>query len=207
MDADSEIDKAGLILLLLAAESSKPELRFRCDGITRLEKLLFLVEQETNVQSELDEPFTFEAYHYGPYSKDVYDEVDFLRGMQLLDERRVEVSSGLDLSEEADMLDAEDVSADRYVERRFQLTEDGKNVARVLSTRLSSEGKAQLAGIKKRYGSMPLRQLLRYVYSRYPDYSRRARDARATRLDPAGDTRDRGSTVRASHRHTARAPR
>jgi len=174
--AEPQLDQTDTILLLLAAETADPRQRFRCDGITRLEKLIFLLEQETEFEKEVAEPFTFEPYHYGPYSAAVYSAVDFLRAMRLIDERQVDVSSGLDISEEAEALDQSDLNPDSpYIERQLILTGDGKAVAKVLSTRVSSSGKEALTEIKDRYGSMPLRQLLRYVYSRYPEFAERSR--------------------------------
>ena len=139
-------------------------------------KLLFLLEEETDFSKEIAEPFAFEPYHYGPYSAEVYSAVDFLKAMRLLEERQIEIGSGLDVSEEAEAFDAPDLNqADQYVERQLRLTEDGKAVAKVLSTRVSPEGKKALTEIKNRYGAMPLTQLLRYVYSRYPRFTEKSR--------------------------------
>ncbi|HZQ80747.1 MAG TPA: hypothetical protein VFB25_02090 [Gaiellaceae bacterium] len=173
MASTPQLDQTDTILLLLAAETSNAKQRFRCDGITRLEKLVFLLKQETDFDNEVQEPFAFEAYHYGPYSREVYDAVDFLKAMQLMSERQVDVSSGLDVSEEVEALDPYDALGedDRYIERQLELTEDGKAVAKVLSTRVSPSGKEALKKIKDKYGTMPLRQLLRYVYDRYPAYA------------------------------------
>jgi uncharacterized protein YwgA len=173
---EPQLDQTDTILLLLAADTSDPSQRFRCDGITRLEKMIFLLEQETDFEKEIQEPFTFEPYHYGPYSAAVYSAVDFLKAMRLLEERQIDVSSGLDVSEQAYVLDADDLNEDPlYVERQLMLTEDGKAVAKVLSTRVSPEGKKALADVKERFGAMPLRQLLRYVYGRYPKFAEKSR--------------------------------
>jgi hypothetical protein len=173
---DAQLDQTDTILLLLAAETSDPRQRFRSDGVTRLEKLLFLVENETNFPDEQAEPFTFEPYHYGPYSAAVYGAIDFLKAMRLIEERQIDVNSGLDVGEQAEALDPDDLNqSNSYVERQLSLTEDGKAVAKVLSTRVSPAGKKALSAIKDQYGSMPLRQLLRYVYSRYPDYTEKSR--------------------------------
>lgn len=172
-----QLDQTDTILLLLAAETSNPKQRFRCDGITRLEKLVFLLKQETDFDNEVSDPFTFEAYHYGPYSREIYDAVDFLKAMQLMSERQVDVNSGLDVGEEVEALDPYDAlgEEDRYIERQLELTEDGRAVAKVLSTRVSPKGKDALKTIKDKYGAMPLRQLLRYVYDRYPVYAENTR--------------------------------
>jgi hypothetical protein len=173
------LDDTDLVLVLLAADTSDPKQRFRCNGITRLEKLLFLLSHDEAFKpfaKEVAAPFTFEAYHYGPYSKAVYDAVDLLKALRLLREKRVDVSTGLDLSEEFEALDLDDLEEiDGTVERQFILTEDGKAVAKLLSTRISPDGKAILSRLKDRFGRMPLRQLLRYVYARYPDFTVKSR--------------------------------
>lgn len=177
--AQASLDQTDLVLVLLAAETRDPAQRFRCDGITRLEKLLFLLEAEDEYKdfgAEIGEPFNFEPYHYGPYSKEVYNAVDLLKALRLLRERRADVGSGLDLSEESEALGLEDLNElDSYIERQFLLTEDGKAVARLLSTRISDRGKRMLTDLKDRFGRMPLRQLLRYVYSNHPEFAAKSR--------------------------------
>jgi hypothetical protein len=173
------LDQTDLILVLLAAPTTDSRQRFRCDGITRLEKMLFLLEHEADYKafaSEIGEPFAFEPYHYGPYARAVYDAVDLLKALRLLRERRIDVSTGLDLNEEYETLDFDDASeADGYVERQFTLTDDGKAIAKLLSTRVSPQGQAILSQLKDRFGRMPLRQLLRYVYANHPHYASKSR--------------------------------
>jgi uncharacterized protein YwgA len=165
-------DKTDLILLLLAAPTTDPAQQFRCNGITRLEKLLFLLEHEFKIESELSDSFDFEPYHYGPYSKQVYDAVDLLRSLKLLSVEQHEVHSGLDLGELSESLDRTDIGVGgEYIEQQVILTESGKAVAKVLSRRLSESGKQALTTVKQRYGAMPLRQLLRYVYDKYENYT------------------------------------
>ncbi|MGH7867484.1 MAG: hypothetical protein ACREP9_07600, partial [Candidatus Dormibacteraceae bacterium] len=100
------------------------------------------------------------------------DAVDLLKALRLLSEQRVDVQTGLDLGEQFEALGDDEVGIeDLRIERQMYLTEDGKAVAQVLSTRIDPDGKAALKRTKDKYGSMPLRQLLRYVYERYPDYA------------------------------------
>ena len=65
------MDKKEIILLLIKS-NQKPIV-----GTTRLQKLLFLVEKELGIKAEND-GFKFEAYKYGPASKGLYDDLDFL---------------------------------------------------------------------------------------------------------------------------------
>ena len=62
-----EVDDA--IVLLLGAPSDSLPRHGRIDGITRLEKLIFLVEHETDLRTLLTEHADFEAYNFGPFSR------------------------------------------------------------------------------------------------------------------------------------------
>jgi hypothetical protein len=153
---------ADLILLLLAAPAPEGSLR----GITRLEKLLFLAEQETDLSKQVEDRFQFEPYNYGPYSKGVYDSVELLEQAELVTDERVYEGVPLDEIEGASASDRELEG----VERRFALTTDGREVAAFLASQHPAVASA-LSGIKRRYGRIPLRQLIRYVYSHYPPYA------------------------------------
>jgi uncharacterized protein len=156
-----------LILLLLAAKDSTGE-RGSVSGITRLEKLLFLVDKETRVPPSVQDPFVFTPYDYGPYSKAVYEAVELLeRAGLVVEDRFVEGASIDELEEEFTAA----LEPREGVERRFTLTENGLLVADLLAKRYPNVAKA-LAEIKERYASMPLRRLIRYVYVQYPEYAK-----------------------------------
>lgn len=158
------LEPPDLILLLLRAPTKVRSARDRIEGITRLEKLLYLAERETEIPAHVESRFTFKAYHYGPYSKEVYEAVDLLEEAQLLKEERVFAGGVLDAAEEAELA-VEDVDG---VERRFLLTEDGSAVADLLANQYSSVVN-ELSKIKDTYAGMSLRTLIRYVYKKYPE--------------------------------------
>jgi uncharacterized protein len=154
-----------LVLLLLGAPTGTKSVQNRLDGITRLEKLLFLADQESSVSSKVQNPFEFKAYDFGPYSKAVYEAVDLLEQAGLVQEDRAFQGQSLDDLEEAIALEERE-----GVERRFWLTESGQAVARLLASQHPDVAK-DLGAIKGRYADMPLRRLIRYVYVRYPEYA------------------------------------
>jgi hypothetical protein len=156
-----------LVLLLIAAHGPDGQTG-RLNGITRLEKLLFLADMETKVSTSVDLPFAFRAYDYGPYSKAVYEGVDLLEQAGLLREERVLEGASLDELEE-DFAAGTDIR--EGVERRFVLTDAGEEVAALLKVRNPRESE-DLAQIKQQYGGLPLRTLIRYVYRKYPDYAK-----------------------------------
>lgn len=166
-DADEQLVGPDLILLMLRATGSgRVDERDRVNGITRLEKLLFLADQESPLPGQVEEAFRFKAYNYGPYSKQVYEAVDLLEEAQLIREEKALEGKPLDAMEGAE-LDLEEVEG---VERRFFLTHEGQAVADLLS-RSNPAMWELISSTKKKYGSMPLRRLIQYVYRRYPKYA------------------------------------
>lgn len=157
-----------LVLLLLKAGQEGKDAG-RLDGITRLEKLLFLANEEEGMDGLVDDPFTFKPYHYGPYSREVYEAVELLEEAGLVSEERFMGENQLDEAEEL----AVDVSDELGVERRFRLTESGETVADLLASK-TPEAFKRLATIKSNYGGLSLNRLIRYVYSKYPTYAEKS---------------------------------
>lgn len=180
----SGIDHADLVLLVLGAPTVDPDQEGKCLGITRLEKLTYLLEAESSLWDVAEEPaerFTFEAYHFGPYTRELYDAVDLLVGIGLVHERRRPVAGSLDVVEELENLDARDAGIiggsddQRYVERTFELSDKGRYISKVLEQRIGGNAVSEISRIKDQYGSMPLRQLLRNVYEDHPDMTVRSK--------------------------------
>lgn len=164
--ADS-LQGSDLVLMLLAAPTKVASAQDRVNGITRLEKLLYLAERETNISQRVSSnELKFKAYNYGPFSKDVYEAVELLEESGLLTEERVVDGQTIDSIEDANVTGA--VESDEYVERRFILTENGRAVADLLR-RHHPTVTEQLAKIKDRYAARPLSGLIRYVYRTYPE--------------------------------------
>lgn len=158
-----------LVLLLLAAPTKVRGAQGSIRGITRLEKLLFLATKEANVAAQVSEPFEFISYDYGPYSREVYEAVELLEEAGLLREEAVTGGQPIDDIEEA----AATASERAGVERHFYLTEDGSEVAKLLQKR-NPDLVTALAAIKDKYASLPLRRLIRYVYTAHPEYTQRS---------------------------------
>lgn len=157
------------VLLLLDAQDPSGA-RGQLTGVTRLEKMLFLAEQEKRVSRFVDEPFLFKPYHYGPYSKEVYEAVELLEGAGLVQEERLLHGHVLDELEEMEAA----LSESEGVERRFVLTNDGEAIAGYLAD-LHPELRNALTDIRKKYGGMSLRALIRYVYQTYPEFAAASR--------------------------------
>jgi hypothetical protein len=91
-----EVDDA--IVFLLGARSKIPSLEGQIDGITRLEKLVFLMQMESEVGDLLTEDPEFHAHHFGPFSSSVYQAVETVRRQGNPDFRRPDLRETSDSS-------------------------------------------------------------------------------------------------------------
>lgn len=175
------ISRRDLALLLLAAapRGKQPE---PIGGITRLQKLLFLLEQEENIVP-LD-GFDFQAYKAGPYSARLYDDLEFLENLNLIrssvagratEQEAAEIDLSFeDLISPADELDRNPDqrlgTSDEYEERKYSLTDKGRDKVRALMANKKYQETADaVSRIKAKYGHYSLSDLLYYVYITYPN--------------------------------------
>lgn len=159
-----------LILLLMAAPSRWPQAENRINGITRLEKLLFLLEEEYGHEFTIDQPFEFVAYHYGPYSRAIYEAVELLEEASLLEEYRHFTDSNLDRAEE--LLYSDTVTELSY-ERQFKLTSEGELVAAYLAD-VHPEVFDRITRLKEQYAGLTLQNLIYHVYTQHPSYTEKS---------------------------------
>ena len=71
-----EIDD--VIVLLLGAPTTNRFLQNRIDGITRLEKLVFLIERESSLSELITEDSNFIPYNFGPFLRGCLQSCRFL---------------------------------------------------------------------------------------------------------------------------------
>lgn len=156
-----------VLVLLRFAEDESRDGWFH--GITRLEKIVFLLQQERDLDRWVkgDKP-SFSAYKLGPYSQEVYTAVEFLSTYSLLEDSTFVGDSRLDVLEERIALDAEHL---QYSERRFRLTTKGRKATDILMQRSDRDIVGHIRDYYRSFGSMPLASLLRYVYRKYPEFT------------------------------------
>jgi hypothetical protein len=179
----SNIARRDLVLFLVGIDA-QGQPGGEVGGITRLQKLLFLLEKEGHITPTKD-GFEFTPYKAGPYSSKLYDDLEFLRNIGLMESEVVAEATEPEKAE-VDLLTFEELmgdgsespapfddgvqAADAYEEHRFRLTERGlKRMEALLG-----DGKCQpvvdgIRKIKSKYGGHSLIDLLRYIYTKYPD--------------------------------------
>jgi len=179
------IGRRDLILLLISLKPSG-DIGEEIGGVTRLQKLLFLLEKEEGVTPQ-GEGFEFVPYKAGPYSSRLYDDIEFLENLGLLQSEVVAEATDAEAAEvaleeaEADRLSFEDLMGDGgsskqrsnpdvYEERRFRLSPKG--LGRIKEQLESGQYKPVVDGIRKvksRYSAYSLNDLLYHVYTKYPE--------------------------------------
>jgi hypothetical protein len=168
-DTTEPLETDDAIVLVLGAPGGK-ERKGYLEGVTRLEKLIFLLERETPVRDWMTEKADFSSYRFGPFSSKVYEAADTLAAAGLI---RDSASRATDVEDRWEsvtaLMDERDV--DPYTTRTFELTDRGAKYYGALLKELPPEAEDVLASFKKRFGRLPLRQLVRYVYERYPEFT------------------------------------
>lgn len=170
----SKVSRTDLIFLMLYATdrpSGKPAPELR--GITRLEKLLYLWQQEGPIRKISEDKYEFEPHNFGPFSKDIYDDVALLATAGFIEERIEPWEASTDYVEARDVIGADEALGPH--EKIYKLTDEGKAVAEQLLKNVPSQAWKELVTIKQRYVKLSLTQLIRYVYRKYPELTHKSK--------------------------------
>lgn len=178
----AKLNGADYLLLLLFLNDKEP-----IYGAIRLEKMMFLFNMEIAPELKkigLDSyklPEFF-AYNYGPFSKDVYEQIELFKGIKF-----VQVTDLKAKEEFAEVDELEEISfIDELTNKGYQLKPDGNYykytllklgenyVREQILPQATQEQLALLEKFKRKITSLYPRQLLKYVYSKYPDYTKKS---------------------------------
>jgi uncharacterized protein YwgA len=168
------------VVLVLLGIVPEGELADGIGGIIRLQKFLYLLEKEAGLRPT-DRGFEFSAYKAGPYSSKLYDDLEFLENMGLIDSE-IAAEATPEEAAEVDLLNFEDLigdgvgeapdtlAPDAYEERRFRISDEGaKKIKGLVDSGAYQPVIDGIRKIKRRYGNYSLSDLLYYVYTKYPE--------------------------------------
>ncbi len=164
------------LLLLLHAPGGKGNEMEPVEGITRLQKLVFLLEQDDPAKLVADaERFGFHPYKMGPYSEDLRRTVEDLVSGGIIETKRLTylIPDDTDLAgERYDPGDDSGRPVRRVESLRYSLSGDiGRKVGNGLWERLTVKQQTDLSDFKRFFNALTLRQLLVYTYERYPQFT------------------------------------
>ena len=185
-----QLDREDIILLLMEANERILK-KSTLNGITRLEKLIFLLDRETSFEG-IARFFPFEPHNFGPFSKEVYEAVEFLEGCELIDVRERTYTSPYTASDDDKLLSqiSDEAGDAPATEKCFALTANGQKVARIMHDGLAGKRQAdvdEVDGIIRKYGTRPLNHLIRYVYHQYPAMTSKSIHPEAAKVNYGSD--------------------
>lgn len=120
-------------------------------GKTRLQKLAFLLDEEQ--LGDRFDAYTFKKYDYGPFSKQLLEDVEDLEEKGLVDIHRTRTVGG-------------------NMRYDYKLSDSGMEVVKNINTdddALVVFNDAE--EIASEYGDLPLRKLIELVYDKHPEYT------------------------------------
>jgi len=140
-----------LPLALMYAGDGEP-----IEGRTRLQKLVFLMQKRLEEAGEdplQSDDYEFVPYDYGPFSKELYDDLDDTIARGMVEGRE------------------EDLGEDK-VKYDYEIQDQGKQWVGDQLSKEEAQRILELAEeIKDEYGEVNLSDLIDEVYSRYPKYA------------------------------------
>ena len=165
-------------------------------GSTRLQKLVFLVQQRLVGVSEsrdLRVDFAFRPNRFGPADTYLYPDLEFLVALEYVLRRPADDNSSPTREPELEEMTerelsfaylmgsedrAVDLAAAENIEEEFLITDRGRKFLTQLEVQLDTRDLALFRSlrstaeeIRRKYGDWPLDRLLRYVYTEYPEYT------------------------------------
>lgn len=142
------IDRELLPLALLRANDGE-----EIQGRTRMQKLVFLIQEEfEDAEHKLPETYTYVPYDYGPFARDLYDDLDRLKDRGVIEEERVEMADGT-------------------YKYNYRLTDQADGYLSNLPQQKFERTQRFAEQIKSEFNDIRLPELLDYVYSKYPQYA------------------------------------
>lgn len=136
--------------ILLAVLYSYNTIRKASPPITMLMKYMFLLQQEKCLELE----YAFVPYKFGPFSKEVYEDVEAL---------------------EKEMLVVHPKKSKNIEKQETALDEDASDDIEAILATLPEDNKKAVGELIEKYGSMGFRELMDYVYTKYPEFATESR--------------------------------
>jgi len=141
---DVNIDKKKLLLLILYLAEKY------VDGITRLHKMVFLIQKKLGLNF-----FRFDAFLFGPWSEDLQDTLNDLIYQGLVEIKKIPVNH-----------------TDTGYKRMVFLTEKGAKIAAEVYDKIMKRNPMlalKLSKLVENYNKLPITYLISLIYALYPE--------------------------------------
>ncbi len=166
-----------LLIVLIYAPGKQGVVAEPIDGITKLQKLMFLLQQGVGPKQLVKQAkdLGFKPYKMGPYSRRLVQDLEELQSAGIISTTRLEYL----LPDDSDRAATQDTDWDMSARKskrvesfRFRLSDDlGVQVGSDLWEGATARQREELTEFKSFFNSLSLRQLLIFVYERFPNYT------------------------------------
>jgi len=171
-----------LIMWLLYLRGPKGRKNEPIRGRTRIIKMLFIFREELWSAFKKDKQVSnnaipeFVAHHFGPYSQQIFEDLDFLIEFGFVQKRSLDTPSNSNESFWDDLADVEEDNLTRSELMEYALTPIGiEFIESGEAGSLSENQKKIIEEFKNRCLSISLKDLVRYVYQKYPKYTKNSK--------------------------------
>lgn len=178
-----------ILLLLLYSPGKTQDANEPVIGRTRIIKMIFLFDKEVKKSFVKDSDIRvvsfpeFFPWKYGPFSKDVYNDIEFFLNNGFLDNNPLESEKpAFEIDEYESWVDdylfedEKDLLSHIRNEESFQLTGKGVHFAeRQLYGELTNNQKEILTKFKESINRATLEAILRYTYLKYPESTKESK--------------------------------
>jgi len=173
-----------ILIVLLYTKGASGEIAEPIEGITRLDKIIYLLSESPKFKQIINKGYSFQADNFGPFAPEIFDDIAALKHegiievvasrepknkIETIDEEAVE--RVLDEEKDTDR----NVSWKTYSVEKYELTALGQQIGALLYDGLTEEQKSELNETKRVFGKMSLKSLLHYVYSKYPKMAEKSK--------------------------------
>lgn len=163
-----------LLLALLYAKGRTGKTGEQIRDTTRLVKLIFLLIREGGFEN-LAKDFSFEAYDYGPWAGEIFDGIESLKEIGVLSTRNESPESVEEVADDRALVEEfEGVTIPNLV-TIYELTQQGLLIGKKIFESMTTAEQTNTQRIKDEFNSMPLHNLLTYVYTKYPDVTMKSK--------------------------------
>ncbi|NMH70735.1 hypothetical protein HF072_18300 [Bacillus sp. RO3] len=191
-----KITGADYLLLLFYLKGKSSEKAEPIEGRTRITKMMFIFNKEIFKKLKLNEfsfeedlP-SFEAYHYGPFSSDVHEQLDLFTNIELLKEEARNFGKVNEWDYDNELKSLEDMEDNIQEDNNDLLEDNGMTVSVYSLTPMGIEYVENeiipqlpnrenlipfLEQFKKQINTTDLNSLLSYVYNKYPEYASKSK--------------------------------
>jgi len=170
------LNEADYLLLLLYLSNKQP-----IKGSVKIYKMMFIFNKELieTLNLPINKQNEYIPYNYGVFSKDIYDQLSFFYGIGFIDIKQQyseeeHVDNWLQSSEELIDNGKDFIEHDKVL-FEYNIRHLGANYVKeeILDKNLiDKDALAKLLEFKNKINTLSQKRLLRYVYTKYPEYTK-----------------------------------